>query len=148
MPDLEKQAMKQCRECGHRVSDQAFACPQCGAPYPAKASWTGWGYEYKSSLGFAGLPLLHIAFKYRPNKTPVVARGIFAVGQFGYGVVCISQFGVGLVSISQFTVAGFALAQFGVAYSLVAQMGIYIHEGYGQAVMSVSQLLATLGGMP
>jgi len=104
-------------------------------------SWDGWGYEYKSRFTIAGLPLLHISFKYRPNRTPVVARGIIAVGQFGCGVVCIAQFGVGIVSLSQFTFAGFALAQFAVAYSLVAQFGVYVAEGHGQMVYRLSELL-------
>lgn len=133
--------MKPCRECKHQISEQAFSCPQCGAPYPAKEAWTGWGFEYKSKWQMAGLPLLHISFKYKPNRRPVVAKGIVAIGQFGCGVICISQFGVGIISISQFTIAGFALAQFGLAYSLIAQMGIYVHEGHGQIVKSVLELL-------
>ncbi len=121
-----------------------MACPQCGAPYPARGSWDGWGYEYKSKLSLAGLPLVHISFKYRPNRTPVVARGIIAIGQFGYGVVCIAQFGIGVVSISQFTVAAFAIAQFAVAYSLIAQFGLYVAEGHGQLVFSIGRLLGVL----
>jgi hypothetical protein len=35
--------MKPCRECRREISEQAFACPQCGAPYPARDSWNGWG---------------------------------------------------------------------------------------------------------
>lgn len=136
--------MKPCRECKHPISEQAHFCPQCGAPYPGKESWTGWGWEYRSRAQFAGLPLVHIAFKYRPNRTPVVAKGVFAVGQFGTGVVCVSQFGVGVVSVSQFTVAGFAVAQFGVAYSLIAQFGIYLQQGYGQLVVKASDLLRIL----
>jgi len=136
--------MKPCRECQREVSEQALACPQCGAPYPARASWDGWGYEYKSRLTIAGLPLVHISFKYRPNRTPVVARGIIAIGQFGCGVVCISQFGVGMLCVSQFTVAGLALAQFGAAYSLIAQFGVYVAEGHGQFVVRLSELLGVL----
>ena len=136
--------MKPYRECQHQVSEQALQCPQCGAPYPARASWDGWGYEYKSEFTVAGLPLLHISFKYRPNRTPVVARGIIAIGQFGCGVVCIAQFGIGVVSISQFTVAGFAIAQFALAYSLIAQFGLYLAEGHGQLVFSLARLLGTL----
>jgi hypothetical protein len=45
------------------------------------------------------------------------------------------------VSISQFTVAGYALAQLAVAYSLVAQLGVYIHEGHGQLVIGLGELL-------
>lgn len=136
--------MKPCRECQHQISEQAWVCPQCGAPYPARESWDGWGYEYKSKLSLAGLPLVHISFKYRPNRRPVVARGIIAIGQFGCGVVCISQFGIGVVSISQFTVAGFAIAQFAVAYSLIAQFGLYLAEGHGQLVFNLERLLRVL----
>ena len=134
--------MKPCRECRREVSEQAFACPQCGAPYPARESWDGFGFEYKSPITIAGWPLLHISFKYRANRTPVVARGIVAIGQFGCGVVCISQFGVGLLSISQFTIAGFALAQFAAAHTLIAQFGLYIAEGRGQHVLRLSELLS------
>ncbi|HSL68956.1 MAG TPA: hypothetical protein VK864_01875 [Longimicrobiales bacterium] len=134
--------MKPCRECRREISEQAFACPQCGAPYPARESFDGWGFEYKSPLTIAGWPLLHISFKYRPNRTPVVARGIIAIGQFGCGVVCISQFGVGLLSISQFTIAGYALAQFAAAYTLIAQFGLYVAEGRGQYVFRLSEVLS------
>lgn len=133
--------MKPCRECHHEISEQAFACPHCGAPFPARATWDGWGYEYKSKLAIAGLPLLHISFKFRPNRTPVVARGIIAIGQFGCGVVCIAQFGVGVFSLAQFTIAGFALAQFAVAYSLIAQFGVYLAQGHGQLVFDLTRLL-------
>jgi hypothetical protein len=133
--------MKPCRECHREISEQALACPGCGAPFPARERWDGYGFEYRSRLELAGLPLLHVSFKFRPNRRPVVARGWIAIGQFAIGVVTVSQFGVGLFSVSQFTVAGFALAQFALAYSLVAQMGIFLHEGRGQMVRSLFSLL-------
>lgn len=136
--------MNHCRECQQEVSEQAVACPGCGAPYPARENWTGWGFEYKSKATFLGLPLLHISFKYAPNRVPVPAKGVFAIGQFAIGIFTLSQFGVGVVSISQFTVAVFALAQFAFAYSLIAQIGIYIHEGHGQIVKSLSEILEML----
>ena len=132
--------MKSCRECGHEVSEQAFTCPNCGAPFPAKEKWDGWGFEYKSQATLFGWPLLHISFKYRPNRRPVPAKGIIAIGQFGLGVINISQFGVGLISVSQFTVSGYALAQFGIAYSLIAQFGLYLDRGWGQFVRNLSDL--------
>jgi hypothetical protein len=133
--------MKQCRDCRAVVSEQALACPNCGAPYPAKAKWDGWGFEYKSGATLAGLPLVHVSFKYVPGRGPVPARGIIAVGQFAIGIVTISQFGIGVVSVSQFTIAGFALAQFAVAYSLIAQMGLFIDKGYGQLVRNILDLI-------
>lgn len=134
--------MKNCRECQREISEQALVCPHCGAPYPAKEKWDGWGFEYKSKATIAGLPLLHISFKYKPNRVPVPAKGVIAIGQFACGVFTISQFGVGLVSISQFTIAGYALAQFAFAYKLIAQIGVYIHEGHGQIVRSLAEILA------
>ena len=133
--------MKPCRECQTEISEEAMACPQCGAPFPAKDKWDGWGFEYKSKATFFGLPILHVSFKYRSNRMPVPAKGIIAIGQFGCGVLAITQFGVGLFSISQFTLAGYAIAQFAIAYSLIAQIGLYVHEGRGQMVRSLSELL-------
>ena len=129
--------MKPCRECKHQVSEQAPLCPHCGAPRPAVQNWSGWGFEYKSSTVIMGLPLLHISFKYKTNFTPVPAKGIISIGQFGIGIINISQFGIGVFSLSQFTIGVFAIAQFGIAYSLIAQFGLYIHQGYGQIVMSL-----------
>ena len=88
-----------------------------------------------------GLPMLHISFKYRPNKMPVPARGIIAIGQFAIGIISIAQFGIGIISIGQFTIAAFALAQFAVAYSLVAQIGLYVDQGYGQFIWSIVELI-------
>ena len=133
--------MKECRECHQSVSEQAFSCPHCGAPYPTKEKWDGWGFEYKSEATLFGLPLLHISFKYRRNRMPVPAKGVISIGQFGMGILNISQFGIGLISISQFTVAGLALAQFGIAYSLIAQIGFYFDKGYGQIVRNIFDLL-------
>ena len=142
--------MKPCRECNHEISEQAMMCPHCGAPRPALEKWDGWGFEYKSRATLMGLPLIHISFKYcnwmqapfgRGMGLPVPAKGVIAIGQFACGIFTISQFGVGVVSISQFTIAGFALAQFAVAYSLIAQLGLYIHEGHGQLVKNLLELL-------
>ena len=133
--------MKPCRECHHNVSEQAYSCPNCGAPYPAKAHWDGWGFEYKSQARFMGWPLLHISLKYRANRMPVPAKGIIAIGQFGLGVVNISQFGIGLFSLAQFTIAGYAIAQFAVAGSLIAQFGLYLDQGRGQFVYKITEWL-------
>jgi RNA polymerase subunit RPABC4/transcription elongation factor Spt4 len=133
--------MKECRDCQAVVSEQAMACPKCGAPYPAKEKWDGWGFEYKSEAKIAGLPLVHVSFKYAPGRGPIPARGIIAIGQFAIGIVTISQFGIGVVSVGQFTIAGFALAQFAVAYSLIAQMGLFVDEGHGQLVRNILDLV-------
>ena len=133
--------MKPCRDCQSEVSEQAMACPHCGAPYPAKEQWDGWGYEYKSRIKIAGLPLVHISFKYTPRRRPVPAKGFIAIGQFAVGVITISQFGIGMVSVSQFTIAGFAVAQFAIAYSLIAQLGLFVDKGYGQLVRNIMEII-------
>lgn len=138
--------MRPCRECSREVSESAFYCPQCGAPFPAREKWDGWGFEYKTESTLFGLPLLHISFKYRPNRVPVVAKGVIAIGQFACGIVTVSQFGAGLISVSQFTIAGFALAQFAAAYSLVAQFGVYLKEGHGQMVISLKRIIEIVMG--
>lgn len=136
--------MKLCRECRQQVSEQAMACPHCGTPYPAKDKWDGWGFEYKSKSTVMGLPWLHISFKYKPNRVPVPAKGVIAIGQFACGIFTLSQFGIGIFSVSQFTIAAYALAQFAFAYSLIAQLGIYMHEGYGQFVINLGEIIAML----
>ncbi len=136
--------IKPCRECQHQVSEEATFCPNCGAPLPAREKWDGWGFEYKSKTTLMGLPLVHVSFKYRPNRIPVPAKGVIAIGQFAVGIITISQFGIGFFSISQFTLAAYALAQFAVAYSLIAQVGLYIHQGHGQLVKSLAELVTLL----
>lgn len=133
--------MKPCRECANEVAESAQICPKCGAPKPANEKWDGYGWEYKSPFEVFGIPLIHISFKYRRNRTPVVAKGIIAIGQFGFGVVNISQIGIGFFSAGQLTIAYYALAQIAFAYSLMAQIGIYIESGVGQAVWKLSELI-------
>jgi CubicO group peptidase (beta-lactamase class C family) len=110
-------------------------------PSSATANQPDRGYEYKSKTTFLGIPLLHISFKYRPNRMPIPAKGIIAIGQIGLGIINISQVGFGIFSISQFTVSVFAIAQVAFAYSLIAQVGLYIDQGYGQVVKSAVELL-------
>jgi hypothetical protein len=134
--------MKPCRDCGHEVSEQAFQCPHCGAPYPARARFDGFGWEYRSKATLLGLPLVHVSFKYRlAPPRPVVAKGWLAVGQFAAGVVTVAQFGVGLVTLGQFAVGGWVLAQFAAGWSILAQMGLYLGSGRGQKVANLLQLL-------
>ena len=65
--------MKPCRECRHEISEQAMACPHCGAPFPAREEWDGWGFEYKSRATIMGLPWIHVSFKYR-SRIPSAFR--------------------------------------------------------------------------
>lgn len=126
----------ECRDCQREVSPAAWACPECGAPSPADPDWDGWGYEYKSNAVFLGLPLLHVAFKFRQNRMPVVAKGWLAIGQFSYGFVNLSQFGVGPFCLSQFALAGVALSQICAAPLAICQIGV-VYNGWGQLVFKL-----------
>ncbi|TWT99248.1 hypothetical protein Pla108_01830 [Botrimarina colliarenosi] len=132
--------MSPCRECQREVSENARACPGCGAPMPSQLDWDGWGYEYKSSQQALGLPLLHVSFKYRQNGTPVVAKGWLAIGQFSCGFVNISQFGLGPFCLSQFAVAGIAVSQICAAVIALCQIGV-VYDGWGQLLLKLADLL-------
>lgn len=128
-----------CRECEQSVSTSAPMCPQCGAPWPAKPDWDGYGFEYKSKAELLGLPLIHVSFKYRANFTPVVARGWLAAGQFSCGFVNLSQFGLGPFCLSQFAIAGAAVSQICAAVVAVCQIGL-VYDGWGQVLLKLVDL--------
>lgn len=129
-----------CRDCGNEVSFSARMCPQCGAPVPSRPDWDGYGYEYKSKATLFGLPLVHISFKYRQNYTPVVANGVIAIGQFGFGIVTIAQFGVGVFCLGQFTFAAATIAQITIAAYAICQIGV-IFDGIGQIYFELDTIL-------
>ncbi len=133
--------MTPCRECGHLVDRNAVMCPGCGAPYPARDRWDGWGFEYKSSAVIGSVPFIHISFKYRPNRTPVVAKGIIAIGQFAIGLLSVGQFSLGLFSFGQFCIGLWVVAQFAMAYSCIAQFGLYVDRAWAQWSKNVFELM-------
>ena len=121
-----------CRSCRKEVSVEATACPHCGAPWPARQGWRGYGYEWKSKQSLWGLPLVHVAFGRDSNGKLRVAKGIVAVGQFAIGGITIAQFGIGAVlGIGQFVVAPLALGQFAFGLLAAGQFGIGILAGAG-----------------
>jgi hypothetical protein len=129
-----------CRECENEVSTNALTCPSCGAPYPWKETFDGYGWEWKSQAVWLGIPLVHISFKYRQNRMPVIARGWLAIGQFSYGFINISQFGVGPFALSQFSLAGMAISQITAAILALCQIGL-VYDGWGQIVFRLKDLL-------
>lgn len=112
-----------CRSCRREVSLEAHTCPHCGAPFPARQAWRGWGYEWKSPRTLWGWPLVHIAFGRDARGKLRVARGIIAIGQFAIGGITIAQFGVGAL---------FGLGQFVIAPIAIGQMGLGLLLGIGQ----------------
>jgi hypothetical protein len=112
-----------CRECRKPVSPNARACPQCGAPYPAKQKWNGWGWEWKSTAVYYGWPLVHISVGLDKNNRLRMAKGWIAIGQFAVGLITIAQFGVGIL---------FGLGQIIFGFTAVAQVAIALLFGMGQ----------------
>lgn len=117
----------------------ALACPGCGAPYPSKQMWKGyWGINWKSKTTVLGIPLVHVAVGLNARRRPLVAKGIIAVGQFGFGVITVAQFGVGiLLGLGQFLIGLFAGAQFAIAGLI----------GVGQIATGVVAIGQVVGGV-
>ena len=144
-----------CRSCCKEVSTQAQACPHCGAPFPARKAWTGWGYEWKSKQSIGGWPLVHVAVGRDANGKMRVAKGVVAIGQFGIGAITIAQFGVGAIfGFGQFVVAPiaigqlalallFGLGQFATGYIAIGQfaIGVWIRAmaGFGIHPWTIAQ---------
>ncbi len=139
-----------CRECKKQISTEAHACPHCGAPWPGRADWKGWGVDWKSEAAFLGYPLIHVAFGRNAQGRLRVARGVIAIGQFAFGLITVAQFGVGLLfGLGQFIFGLTALAQFAIAvlfgvgqiatgYIAIGQvaLGVYVlaQHGFGNFV--------------
>jgi hypothetical protein len=116
-------SLKPCRECGREISTDALACPECGAPFPARVKWTGAGLEWKSRTTVLGFPLVHVAFGRDGQGKLRVAKGIIAVGQFAVGLITLAQFGIGIL---------FGFGQFLIGLTVVAQFAGGLLLGIGQ----------------
>jgi len=90
-------SMITCRECGAAISEQAVACPQCGAPGPRTRIM---GYELRVPSEGDGLPLIHIAVGYDPRTgRRRIARGVIAIGDVAVGVIAIGGVSFGVVTL-------------------------------------------------
>ena len=58
--------------------------PMLAVPAELPAEDGGWGYEYKSKQTLFGWPLVHVAFGRDAKGKLRVAKGVIAVGQFGF----------------------------------------------------------------
>jgi len=93
-----------------------------------------WGFEWKTRARIFGLPLVHIALGInRETGKLYVAKGVVAIGFFGFGLISIAWFGIGLVlAIGQFAAGTIAIAQFA--------FGIYFGLGqFGTGAIAIGQ---------
>lgn len=116
-------ALTLCRECRKEISSQAKVCPHCGAPYPFKKEWQGWGIDWKTESTLCGYPLVHIAFGRDAQGKWRIAKGVIAIGQFAVGAITFAQIGFGLL---------FGFGQIIVGLTAVAQFAIALIFGVGQ----------------
>ena len=116
-------ALVSCRECQREVSKVARACPQCGAPFPGRPHWDGTGRDWKSRTTIWGIPLVHVAYGRDARGKLRVAKGIIAIGQFGFGLITLAQFGIGVL---------FGFGQFMLALTAIGQVAITPLCGIGQ----------------
>ena len=133
-----------CRECQREISTEATMCPHCGAPFPARKEWSGWGIDWKSKKTVYGYPLVHIALGRNAQGKLRVAKGFIAIGQFGIGVITIAQFGIGfLFGFGQFIAGLTAVGQF--AGALIFGLGQFASGYYaiGQIVLAYYGLAQT-----
>jgi hypothetical protein len=125
-----------CRDCVAADSPHLI-CRNCAAR-PAIQ-----GFEYRSALEIAGLPLIHICAGVHPvTKRPRVARGVIAIGNVALGGVAIGGLSVGLITLGGMSVGlvgaiggaavGFGLSLGGFALGSVAIGGFAV--GFAHAI--------------
>lgn len=111
-----------CRVCREPIDPDAFDCPACGAPRPARREFHGEGYEWKTAATWMGSPLVHVAFGMDAAGRVRTARGIVAIGQRAVGLVAIGIFAVGGLAIG---LVSFGFLSLGVvAIALLAACGM------------------------
>jgi uncharacterized OB-fold protein len=72
-------SLEQCRDCGHSISNKAFACPKCGRLVRARSWWAvtiGWGVIMSAVISFMLMLLLILAFV-------TLIGGLGALGSYG-----------------------------------------------------------------
>jgi hypothetical protein len=104
-----------CRVCQAEVLATDLTCPHCGAPRPARAEFTGEGFEWRSTATWIGSPLIHVAFGMDADGRQRVARGVIAIGQRARGGIAIGLMASGFVAIGFVAIGVFSLGVVAVA---------------------------------
>lgn len=120
-----------CRQCLGREAPR-LVCRTC------TESRSIYGYEYRSEMTVAGIPLIHVCAGVDPaTMRPKVARGVIAIGNIAIGGVAIGGLSCGLITLGG--------ASFGLLFALGgAAIGVGLSIG-GLAVGSVAIGGAAIG---
>lgn len=131
-----------CRKCREPIEREAFDCPACGAPRPARAQFHGEGYEWSSAATWMGAPLVHIAFGMDSAGKVRTARGIVAIGQRAVGLIAVGVVAAGGLAIG---VAAVGFVSCGVvAVALLAACGVNAIAPWAFGVVAFGY---TVGGL-
>jgi hypothetical protein len=102
--------------------------------------------QYKSSVVFLGIPLVHVAVGPAPGTTAVrgIARGWIAVGDIAFGIlVALGGVAVGGLSIGGLSVGALAIAGLSVGIWAVGGLALGVFAFGGAAI----GLWAAIGGL-
>lgn len=131
-----------CRQCREPVAANAFDCPACGAPRPARSHYQGEGYEWSSAATWMGSPLVHVAFGIDSAGKVRTARGIVAIGQRAVGVLAIGIVAIGGVAIGLISLGFVSLGI--VAVALLGAVGVNAIAPIAFGVVAIGY---TVGGL-
>jgi hypothetical protein len=128
-------------------------CPHCGNTISLSATPTStdappwlFGFEYRSTITFWGLPLIHIATGVNPRTgLPRLARGVIAIGNFAIGIIAIGGIAAGGITLSGIGFGIFAVG--GIALGWMAIGGIALGAAFALGGLALS-LTRAIGGLP
>lgn len=99
------------------------------------------GFHWSTRTRIFGIPLVSVAFGTDERGKTRVAKGIVAVGQFGFGAITVAQFGVGIL---------FGIGQVVGGLAVVGQFAFGLLVGVGQlafGLFAVGQFVAGVYAM-
>ena len=108
----------------------------------AMGTWMRYGYEngtsfheFKSHIGWMGLPLIHYTYGRNPaTGRRVVAKGVIAIGRIACGIIAIGQAAIGVYfGLGQLAIGQIAIGQFAYGKYVLAQIG------FGENVLSLAR---------